>query len=133
MGGAPVAALAASLLLAVGLGTVWSDWRFTQRLEAIEARGQAERLLLAKVLQDGLESHKSGEPLTMVAGEIGFGATVMPVRTYKSKSGHWCREFTEMIRRDGEEYRSRGLACRLDGGWQRVETTIEGEEVEKRL
>lgn len=127
----PVLAMAATVALAVGLGAGLSEWRVGQRLDEMAARSSAEQAILARVLQEGLERRRSGE--IEVGADADFAAQLTPVRTYKSESGHWCREFTENIRRGGEDYVRRGVACRFEDGWRRVETVIEGEEAGRRL
>lgn len=130
---APVTAMAATVALAVGIGAWIGEKRLDDRLAAMDERARSEQALLASVLQEGLERRLSGEAHEVAANDFDFSASLTPVKTYKSVSGHWCREFEEIIRRGGEDLRRRGVACRLDGGWRRVETVIEGEEAGRRL
>lgn len=122
--------IAASLLIAAsGLaGAVYiADQRAEQQIAAYEARWKAGQEVLETALQDALETKASGIEVSFVSGEAGIEGRINPTRTYRSRSGHWCREFSEVIESGGVQEFRRGLACRADsGGWQRLETTISG-------
>ena len=73
-----------------------------------------------------LETRTSGEAVSL--SEFGGqGESLMPVRTYKSVSGHWCREYVRDIMLEGRTIGIRGVACRTgEGEW----VTVKAEPVE---
>ncbi len=122
--------LAASLIIAAsGLAGAFfiAEKRAERQIATYEARWQAGQRALEAALQDALENRASGTEVSFASGEAGIEGRINPTRTYRSRSGHWCREFSEIIETAaGREFR-RGLACREEsGGWQRLETTISG-------
>lgn len=101
-------ALAALLLLGVGIGAGW--W-------ANEHLGPASPGLAARdtLLQQALEERASGEVLQMARGDTRF--EVLPLLTFRDRQGRICREFeTRTLDNDGLEDRL-GIACRGAGGW----------------
>ena len=122
--------IAASLLIAVfGLAGAFyiADLQADRQIAAYEARWKAGQQALEAALQDALETKASGKEVSFASGEADIQGSISPTRTYQSRTGHWCREFSEVIESAaGREFR-RGLACREDGGgWQRLETTVSG-------
>lgn len=69
-------------------------------------------------LQTALETLRSGARADWVGADEGFGY-VKPLRTWKSKSGHWCREFEERVYTStGDRINRRAVACRTgEGQW----------------
>ncbi|MEM7546501.1 MAG: hypothetical protein AAF367_13270 [Pseudomonadota bacterium] len=128
-----LAALAAAITLAIGLGALFAEWRFENRLAALEEKELTQRQLVSQLLQQTLEQRLSGEEEVASIDVSGFSARITPTETYKSRTGHWCRTFEETLIADGETVIRKGVACRVDGGWQRLETTTKGETATNRL
>lgn len=122
--------VAASLLIvAFGLAGAFyvAEQRAETQIAAYEARWKAGQRALEAALQDALETKASGTEVSFASGEAGVQGRISPTRTYRSRTGHWCREFSEIVESGGIREHRHGLACRLDsGGWQRLETTFIG-------
>jgi surface antigen len=113
-------AVACLLLLAV-LPAVWfwSAERSRQDEAAARQSAASERdaleASLSQALQLALERTLSGETLPWHADPAGVGAgEILPVRTYKSRSGQWCREYRIKAVIEGEAVQERGIACRVE-------------------
>ena len=79
------------------------------------------RLLSGTVAQT-LETGRSGRTVAWTDPDTRGRASVTPVRTYRTASGQYCREFTTTGNIGGYEEDLYGTACRMpDGSWQRVE------------
>jgi surface antigen len=120
-------AAAAGLLLAVGLGAgaIGAAWRTEQVLKLALAQDRRERQALQVTIEQALEHKQSGEAVAWHSRDGARQAEVVPLRTYRSASGHWCREY----RIDGgaplPAPSMRGVACRDDAGqWRTVESHI---------
>lgn len=48
-------------------------------------------------------------------GDFGF---VTPIETWKSTSGHWCRQFVETVSISGKTQDREAVACRVSGRWR---------------
>ncbi len=130
----PAAAAAAVVAAAIGLGAFYADMRIDRRIAELAAAQEESQALLASAVQDALERRRSGETVSLTAGRARAAVSVTPVKTYKSKTGHWCREFEEVVRDDRGELRRRGVACRVKTGeWRRVKTVIDGEDGARRI
>jgi surface antigen len=75
---------------------------------------------LERELQYALEKLTSG--VSTAALISGSHVTITPVRTWKSTSGHYCREYEVMIAKPGSTAeRDDGVRCRdRDGRWKSV-------------
>lgn len=120
-------AAAAGLILALGLGAgaIGTAWRTEQVLKLALAQERGERQALQVTIEQALEHTQSGEAVAWHSLDGARKAEVVPLRTYRSASGHWCREY----RIDGgaplPAPSMRGVACRDDGGqWRTVEGHI---------
>jgi len=79
-------------------------------------------LVIARdTVQSALERRAAGESEVWRVSGIAAGS-VTPLRTWKSKSGHWCREYEELIElADGQTQRNIATRCRTpDGHWLEV-------------
>jgi len=74
---------------------------------------------LATATQIVLEGHLSGSPHEWFDAISGKTGTVRPVRTFKTKSGVFCRDFE--VRTKGGEVNV-GRACRSQGVWIEIKT-----------
>lgn len=90
--------------------------------DAFEHMRTADRNLAAATIQGVLEHQSSGE-LAFWRNEVsGVTGSVMPLRTFKIKTGHFCREFRETLVADGKLSSRIMTACRSDdGNWITVE------------
>ncbi len=70
-------------------------------------------------VQIALEERPRGEAERWSVKGVAQGA-VVPIRTWKSQSGHWCREFEETLQlSDGRKQTTRAVRCRSsDGRWK---------------
>lgn len=116
----PVAAAIAILVA----GSQWLEHRLERALAEREAR-IAE--LTDTAVQQALETALSGVQVAVADEKLGSSVAITPIRTYRSESQHWCREFVERVVLDGEQVTRFGLACREKGGaWHRVQTRLPG-------
>lgn len=69
-------------------------------------------------VQTALEERTQGETQRWSVPGVARGA-VVPRRTWKSASGHWCREFEETVQMaDGRTQSAVSVRCRAaDGRW----------------
>ncbi len=119
-----VGPVAAAIAIVVG-GHQWLEHRIEEALSEREAR-IAE--LTDKAVQQALESALSGVAVAVADDHLDGTVSITPIRTYRSESRHWCREFVERLMIDGEEVTRFGLACReKDGDWHRVQTRQPGD------
>ncbi len=73
-------------------------------------------LAAREAVQLALETRQTGETQTWSVPGVARGS-VMPRRTWRSESGHWCREFEETVRlEEGLTGTAMGTRCRNDNG-----------------
>ena len=72
-------------------------------------------------VQTALEERPQGQVQRWSVPGVASGA-VMPRRTWKSATGHWCREFEETLQMaDGRTQNSVSVRCRsADGRWRQT-------------
>ena len=115
--------VAAAVVIVVA-GSQWVEHRIEQKFAQRETRIAQ---LTDKAVQQALENALSGVAVAVSDKAVGSTVSITPIRTYKSESQHWCREFVERVMIDGEQVTRFGLACReRDGEWQRVQTRLPG-------
>ncbi|MEP5421995.1 MAG: hypothetical protein ABJQ21_16165, partial [Roseibium sp.] len=118
-----VVRLAASLVLVAGTFAATNYWmqsRMDQAVANLAAHMETERLLLAQTVQDALETRISGEPLH-ISQDGDWSDVLTPIKTYKSKSGHWCRQYLRETTIGKMGLTIRGTACRDENGlWTTV-------------
>lgn len=107
----------------------WMQNRMDTAVASLAAHMETERILLTQSVQEALETRVSGEPVYI--GQEGAWTDVLtPIKTYKSKSGHWCREYTRQTTFSGLDLTIRGTACRDENGtW----TTVFAEPVSDKF
>ncbi len=117
-----VAAAASFAVVAIGLGGGYlaADFRIEREIARLEALRETDRAVVARTVNDALEKQLSGTAVEWRNPDSGAHGTVIPVRTYRSESGKWCREYTAVaITRDGARETRRAVACREgDGMWK---------------
>ena len=115
------AAIAASLaVVALGLGGGYfvAGARLDSELARIEAQRVEDRLIFQATLQRALEEKVSGTTVQWQNTGTGMGGSVTPIRTFKSVSGQWCREYAHSFGRGGTVETRHAIACReQDGAW----------------
>ncbi|MET1416206.1 hypothetical protein ABVF61_28310 [Roseibium sp. HPY-6] len=107
----------------------WMQSRMDNAVASLAAHMETERILLAQTVQEALETRVSGEPVYI--GQEGAWTDVLtPIKTYKSKSGHWCREYVRQTTFGGLDLTIQGTACRDENGtW----TTVFAEPVSDKF
>ncbi|GAB4362049.1 MAG: hypothetical protein Kow00114_17010 [Kiloniellaceae bacterium] len=124
-GGFQYYALAAALaaVLAAGLaGYLAGEYSLRRELAAVAAREAEDQRILAAAIEQALERAASGQSVAWQNPDSGVHGQVVPVRTYRSKSNHWCREYLASKVAGGIEEKTRAIACRAgDGDWVKVE------------
>ncbi len=109
----------------IALGLIGSSLQATRLLAArhdvFEGLNTADRQLAENTKQETLESRRSGDLGHWRNDLSGNSGTFMPLRTFKIKTGHFCRGYRESAIA-GNEMASRDLtACRdLDGVWMTI-------------
>ena len=122
-------AVAAAAILIAGL--VGFDFVLERRVNAALEQMRAERAsdlaLMTRAMQEVLESQESGTEVAFQNPETGLAFTIKPQRTWKSASGHWCREFVEVVGDRKASGAPISTACRVaKQRWVRVVTTLPG-------
>ncbi len=123
--GAAFQALAASLLLAIGVaaGFAVAEWRHARDAESQRIAAQDLEQARAHSRQTALNMLASGNSYLLAADDRSWTVEVMPVRTFQNANGAFCREYRETWQLGatvGESYR---IACRDEvGNWQAVAT-----------
>lgn len=71
-------------------------------------------------VQQALETGASEQPLSW-QGEAGAAGTVTPLRTFKITTGHYCRDYREVVSRGTVSVAAVRRACRTQSGvWRQV-------------
>lgn len=124
--------MAAALVLIAGTFAFTSFWmqsRMDDAVSSLAAHMETERILLAQTVQEALETKVSGEPV-FVGQEGDWSEVLTPIKTYRSKSGHWCRQYLRQTTFGGLDLSIRGTACRDGNGtW----TTVFAEPVSDKF
>jgi len=124
--------MAAALVLIAGTFAFTSFWmqsRMDDAVSSLAAHMETERILLAQTVQETLETKVSGEPV-FIGQEGDWSEVLTPIKTYRSKSGHWCRQYLRQTTFGGRELSIRGTACRDGNGtW----TTVFAEPVSDKF
>jgi len=124
--------MAAALVLIAGtfmFTTFWMQSRMDDAVASLAVHMETERTLLAQTVQEALETKVSGEPV-YVGQEGNWSEILTPIKTYKSKSGHWCRQYLRETTFGGLDLSIRGTACRdQNGTW----TTVFAEPVSDKF
>jgi len=87
------------------------------------ALGERERALAATAIQSAMERKISYHTRFWSNPQRKFAGWVTPLRSYRTTSGFYCREFQETVldQRNGRARSSTAIACRdVDGVWKVV-------------
>lgn len=117
----------ALMLLAAAGGYLLAEWRFEQKLAELDAVRKQDLMLLEQAIGQALEKHLSGQVVEWRNPNSGSRGQVVPVRTFKSEQGQWCREYREALMSEGGEEVRYGIACRNAGGEWRTRLQILGD------
>ena len=112
-----------ALTLAGGVaGYLAGEYRPRATTAEVAARAAEDQRLQAAAIEQALERTTSGQSVAWRNPDSGVHGQVVPVRTYRSKSNHWCREYLASKVANGVEEKSRAIACRAGkGDWVKVE------------
>lgn len=105
-------AAAVALLVGTGAGYLTAQWR-SSALESIVWVATADPLL-----NEALETTASGATFARREPGDGVGRDILPLLTFRDKSGRFCREFESSLRVPDGSQVSYGVACRAHGAWQ---------------
>lgn len=121
----PVAATVAVAVLGVGAFDYLIERRVGRAIDEMRAERASDLTLLARAMQEVLETRESGNAVAYRNDATGLRVTLVPRRTWQSETGHWCREFVEMFEGAGSDASPVSTACRTaDGQWMRVRTEL---------
>ncbi len=80
-----------------------------------------DQLAVAETFQYALENNQSNVASNWVNPDTGLSGGTVPVRTYQTPDGVYCREFVQTIYIGGKPEQGYGTACRQqDGSWKIV-------------
>lgn len=116
-------AAAIGFVLAGGLaGYLLGEFRAREGLAALAEREAEDERILSATIEQALETSTSGESVAWRNPDSGSYGEVVPVRTYRSKSNHWCREYLASKVTGDIEEKTRAIACRAgNGDWVKAE------------
>ena len=104
--------------VSIAVGSIAGLWLGGEIGRALDER---DRAMLDETTLDTLEMGQVGERGSWSNPDSGNSGSVVPKRTYETKSGAQCREFETTVMVDGQEETAIGEACRRDDGtWQIV-------------
>lgn len=87
----------------------------TPALGALDAEmSLSDRRDLEAAFQHSLETMVSGQAYAWLAEQGSARASVTPLRTFRSASGHFCREYRAKIETRLRRAELRGVACRSE-------------------
>ncbi|MEI2783355.1 MAG: RT0821/Lpp0805 family surface protein [Candidatus Competibacter sp.] len=79
----------------------------------------ADEAVIQKALTQGLEKELSGTRVAWRNPDTGHQGEIVPIRTFQSENGQYCREFREFRTVAGSTYDQGGIACRqAEGVWK---------------
>jgi hypothetical protein len=80
----------------------------------------AEIVLARQAVQEALETRLSNE-IHRWDSETGAQGSITPIRTFRIKTGHFCRDYTESLAKDGDRVSIARTACRDgEGTWRAI-------------
>ena len=121
----PAAAAAAVVVIGLLAFDTMIDRRVDLALKQMRAERAADISMLASAVQEVLETRQSGAEAIYENASTGLAVKIVPRRTWKSASGHWCREFSELFHASVERQPVISVACRNESGsWVRTRTEL---------
>ncbi len=80
-----------------------------------------DRMEMQRTAQYALENNPTNRSSSWRNPDTGHYGDVTPVKTYRSREGRYCREYTQTVSIGGEPQEAYGRACRQpDGSWKIV-------------
>ena len=107
-----IAASMAALGLGLGIGYFVATERFDARLDRLETARLEDGKAIEAAVNRVLEKRLSGETVHWRSPTTGSEARITPVRTFRSESGQWCREFVREVSSAAGREVVRAIACR---------------------
>lgn len=116
----PLAASLAALVVGASLGHYFTERGFDRDLRnAGLSVSLADEAVIQKALTQGLEKELSGTRVAWRNPDTGHQGEIVPIRTFQSENGQYCREFREFRTVAGSTYDQGGIACRqAEGVWK---------------
>jgi len=106
-----------ALILCLGLVLVTAS----SQVFGASIRG-SDQLAATDSFQNALEYNRSGTATSWRNPDTDHSGATVPVRTFQTADGVYCREFQQNIIIDNQQQRGYGTACRQpDGSWQIVD------------
>lgn len=114
-----IAASLASLLVGTGVGQMMGRAGVESAYARAGLMTPGDLSSSDATLKASLESDTSGTSRSWKNPDNGHFGEIMPVRTFKSSQGQYCREFVETATVSGTSTEAGGIACRQPGvGWK---------------
>lgn len=117
----PIALAASLAVLLIGgmTGLAMLDSLVKREFERQALIKEKDKQAIAEARSSALERKISGTEVSWTNPDSGNFGTMIPVKTWRTKTGRYCREFEESITIDGAVNVERGVACRTeDGKWK---------------
>ncbi len=116
----PLAASLAALVIGASLGHYLTMRDVDRELRNVGlSLSLADEAVVQEALMRGLEKELSGTRIVWNNPATGHRGGIVPIRTFQSETGRFCREFTEFRQVAGRVYDQGGIACRsADGVWK---------------
>ncbi len=117
----PLALAASIATLAIGavIGFAAIDSLVERKLARHVEMNQRDLRAIDSTRTEALEKKVSGTEVSWNSTESGNYGIFLPVRTWRTKSGQFCRELEETTSIDGVDTTQYGIACRTnDGNWK---------------
>ncbi len=117
----PLAASLAALVIGASLGHYITERDIARDLRnaGFSSLSLTDESAVQKALMRGLEKELSGTRVAWTNPDTGHEGEIVPVRTFQSENGQYCREFVEIRNIAGSNYDQGGIACRrADGVWK---------------
>jgi surface antigen len=103
-------------LAAVAIGTLAGAFLGSEVGKSLD---RADQLAMERTSQSALETAPTGQVSNWRNPDSGNSGTVVPTRTYQTRAGRNCREYTQTVTIEGRTETIRGTACRqYDGTWK---------------
>ncbi len=118
----PVAMAASLAILLIGgiTGYAMLDSLVEREFERHALIKEKDKQAMTRARANALEREISGTKVSWTNPDSGNSGTMIPVQTWRTKTGRYCREFQESITIDGTDRVERGVACRADDGFWKV-------------
>lgn len=110
------AAIAAALIIGVGIGYQIAEQASAARFDRLAAARLDDQRLIDEAVARALEKHVSGQPVDWTNPANGSRGSVTPILTYRSAGGQWCRRFARVTHYADRTETVEAIACREPNG-----------------